>query len=250
MASGDDRFRKFPCHGWFGGRFVRSCYLPWMSLASVASVGFALVIAGVGGSPAASPAGSARSPKSSGLPPADSSDRHYVTLDQLTETARSAQGSMADLQAVAHNRGAVSFGDLSGGRPVVLVFVKQGCPCSVEFQPVFNRLAQALEGQVQVVGVIDGTVEVARKYAAANDVPYSILADAERIVIGRFEAKNAAYVALVEMNGTVHTLWPGCSASMLQDLCRKSAALSGRDNQAVEFAEMPAALTTGCPFQP
>jgi peroxiredoxin len=221
-----------------------------MSLASVASVGFALAIAGIGGSPAAGPSHSAGALKASGLPPIDSSDRHYVTLDQLAETSCAARRSMADLQAVAHDRGAVSFAELSGSQPVVLVFVKHGCPCSVEFQPVFNRLSRAFDGRVQVVGVIDGTVEVARMYALTNDVPYSILADAERAIIGRLEVKNAAYVALLAADGTVHSIWPGCSASMLQDLCRKVAALSGRSIDPIEFPEMPAPLTTGCPFQP
>jgi peroxiredoxin len=224
-------------------------YAPWMSLATVALLGLLLAITGVGRSPAAGPSGSPRTLKSAGAA-ASSSVRHYVTLDQLAQTSRAARTSMADLSAVAHDRGQVSFADLSGGRPLVLVFIKDGCPCSIEFQPVFHRLAAAFDGQVQFVGVIDGDVTVARQYAAANSVLFPVLADADRTIIDRCEAKNAAYVALLEADGTLHSLWPGCSTSMLQDVCHKAALLSGHEDIAIDFPEMPAPLTTGCPFQP
>jgi peroxiredoxin len=216
-----------------------------MSLVWVAFVGFALVVAGVGGSPAAVPSCSSTVPKSSSI---DRSAQHYATLDQFAQTARATQPLVVDFQAVAHDRGVVSFAELCSGRPTVLVFIRQSCPCSVRFQPVFNRLARAFDGQVQFAGVINGNLEVARKYAATGDVPFPVLADSGRTIIEQFEVKNAAYVALVEADGTLHTLWPGCSVSMIGDLCNKAAALCGRDGVAVDCAEMPVPLTTGCPF--
>jgi peroxiredoxin len=209
---------------------------------------------GVGGSPAAGTSSSARALKASGSAPARESSPHFVTVDQLSETSRAGRASVVDFQAVAHDRGRVSFADLSGDRPTVLVFVKDGCPCSVQFQPVFNRMARAFDGRVQFVGIIDGPLDVARQYARANDVPYSVLADADLAIIAQFEVKNAAYVALVEADGTLRSMWPGCSVSMCQDLCGKAADLcaaggAALDRVALEFPEMPAPLTSGCPFQ-
>ncbi len=59
--------------------------------------------------------------------------------------------------------------------PVVLVFTKDGCPCSIESQPFFNQLAAGAKGRVTFLGVIDGPRHVASKYKDDFKVPYSML---------------------------------------------------------------------------
>ena len=129
------------------------------------------------------------------------------------------------------------------------VFIKDGCPSSVEFEPFFHRIACAYESRVQFVGVIDCSVEVARSSVTARHVPYPLLADPDRALIHHFAAKNAAYVALVSADGIIEMMWPGCSAEMMQDLCHKIAACTGSEEQTVDFSGMPGPLTTGCPFR-
>jgi peroxiredoxin len=175
-------------------------------------------------------------------------EKHYVTPQQLIASGALAAQSLGPVTVVGHDGRRREWKDLSGARPVVVVFIKSGCPCNVELEPFFHRLYQAYRGSVCFVGVIDGGVETARKYAAANHVPYLVLADPERVLISRFRAERGAYVALVRPAGTLDTLWPGCSAEMMRELSRRVADLAGVEEQLVETSGLPSALTTGCPF--
>jgi peroxiredoxin len=157
--------------------------------------------------------------------------------------------ALAPVRVVGHDGRPREWKDLAGPRPVVVVFIKRGCPCNVEFEPFFHRLARAYQGQACFVGVIDGPVETARRYAEANHVPYLVLADPKRAIISRFGAKNGAYVAVVKPDGALDTLWPGCSAEMMLELSRRIARLAGVEEQYVETSGLPRALTTGCPFE-
>jgi peroxiredoxin len=156
--------------------------------------------------------------------------------------------AVAPFRAVAHDGRHLTWAELSGGRPLVLVFIKRDCPCSVEFEPFFHRLAAAYHDCVRFAGVIDAPEDVARRYAEANRVPYPVLADAGRRLIAQFRAENGAYVALLTPDGVLDTLWPGCSAEMMRDMSRRLAAVANVAERPVDYTDMPDALTTGCPF--
>ena len=98
------------------------------------------------------------------------------------------------------------------------------------------------------VGVIDAGADLARAYAAANKVPYRILADPDRTIITRLRAKSGGYVALLGLGGEVDTLWPGCSAGMMRELGRRIEALGAAVERPIDVSAMPKVLTTGCPF--
>jgi hypothetical protein len=191
--------------------------------------------------------GSAPGPSSGPFRPA-SSDKHFVTPQQLVAAGTMSERTLAPIPAVAHDGRRHQWMDLAGGQPVVVVFIKKGCPCNVEFEPFFHRLERAYRGSARLVGVIDGPVEAARHYAEANRAPYLILADPERALISRFRAENGAYVALLTPAGVLDTLWPGCSAQMMRELSRRLAELAGIAEQPIDTAGLPDVLTTGCPF--
>jgi peroxiredoxin len=152
------------------------------------------------------------------------------------------------ISLLAHDGRCRTWQELSGGHPVVVVFIKKGCPCNVEFEPFFHRLYQAYRASVHFVGVIDAGVETARQYAEDNHVPYLVLADSERALISRLRAENGAYVALVTPAEVLDTLWPGYSAEMMCELSRRIAKLAGVEEEPVDTTGLPSALTTGCPF--
>jgi peroxiredoxin len=138
--------------------------------------------------------------------------------------------------------------DLSAGQPVVLIFVKQDCPCSVQVEPFFQRVERLYHDQVRFASVIDAGVEAARRYAQEQAVPHPVLADPERQLIGCFQAKNACYVVLLTPNHRIDGLWPGCSADTMQQLSRRIAQLAGVKERSLDVSGMPGPLTTGCPF--
>jgi peroxiredoxin len=177
-------------------------------------------------------------------------EKHYVTPRQLAASGAMTNRLVAPFTAVTQAGQPIAWAELSGGQPVVLVFIKKGCPCNVELEPFFQRLETAYRDCVRFAGVIDGSVDVACQYAAANHVPHPILADPEHQLIVRFQAESGVYVALVTPSGVLDTLWPGCSAEMMQELSRRSAELAGVEERPVDYTGMPNALTTGCPFSP
>lgn len=175
-------------------------------------------------------------------------EEHFVTPAQLAELAVDSPNDVASFEGVSSAGQSTSWIHLSTGRPLVIVFIRDGCPCSVRFEPIFHRLERGLRPGVGFVGVIDASIEVARAYVQKNQVPYPVLADPDHRLIKLFHAKNAAYVALVNREGIVESLWPGCSADMMRDLNRKAALLAGFEEPPFNPSEMPGPLTTGCPF--
>jgi hypothetical protein len=191
-------------------------------------------------------ASSKRRPRSP-IPPPDS---HYVTPAQLIESGVLAERKVQSFEAAARDGTIFSWSSNSRPRPLVLVFIRRDCPCSVKFAPFFHRLAERYRDVAEFAGVIDAGADSALAYATANKTPYRVLADPDREIIGRFEAKNGGYVALVRPEGAIDTLWPGISADMMRELGRRIAELGAVTERPIDVAGMPGALTTGCPFEP
>jgi peroxiredoxin len=182
--------------------------------------------------------------------PGPTTQKHYVTPAQLVESGALAGRKVRSFSAVAHDGTVFTWSGASGDRPLVLVFIRRDCPCSVEFEPFFHRLAGRYRDVADFVGVIDAGTDVAFAYATANKTPYRVLADPDRAIIDRFKASNGGYVALLRLEGAIDTLWPGCSAEMMCELGRRIAALGAVPERSIEVAGMPGALTTGCPYEP
>lgn len=220
---------------------MRTSFLRWLYLAA------ALAWAGVAwvSYHRSTPAADARP-----APQPAAAEKHYVTPKQLTESAAQKDRRLGNFSALTHDGRRLSWAEVCEDRPVLLVFIKKGCPCSVEFEPFFHRLEKNYGDSVRFRGVIDGDQEAARAYAEANKVPYPVLADADRSIIHRFKAENGGYVALVRPDGTVDTLWPGCSATMMRELSQKIATVASVEERTLDTTGMPVVLTTGCPFAP
>jgi peroxiredoxin len=182
------------------------------------------------------------------IPAKPAVEKHFVTPEQLVECGALAERRIEPFSAVAHDGTRFTWPETGGPRPLVLVFVKRGCPCSVEFEPFFHRLEQQYRDIAEFVGVIDADADSARVYAVANNIPYRVLADPDRVIIERFEAKHGGYVALLSVNGQLVTLWPGYSTEMMRALGRRIAALRALPERPLDFSDMPKVLTTGCPF--
>jgi peroxiredoxin len=181
-------------------------------------------------------------------PGAAPAERRAVTPGQLTASGAMTNRALGDFTAVAHDGRRLGWTQLSGGRPVVLIFIKRECPCSVEFQPFFSRLERAYRGRARFAAVIDAPVPEARAWAQGNRVSYPLVADPGQQIIARFRARHSAYVALLTRDGVLATLWPGCSVDMMRELSSRVARMAGVPEQRVDFTGMPRALTTGCPF--
>ncbi len=222
-------------------------------LALLAALGFWALRPGPAGSPPAPPAQS-REP-----------EVHYVTPRQLTASAALATTAIPLLTATTDREQSFTWPSPDDRRPLLLVFIKSGCPCNVELEPFFHRLERSYAGVVRFAGVIDADARTGRRYAEANATPYPILADPQRRIIQRFRAENGAYVALLahRPEGTlpaapltqdgpviIDSLWPGCSAELFTQMGRRIAAVAGIAERPLDVSGLPGAAVTGCPFTP
>ncbi|HEV3436469.1 MAG TPA: hypothetical protein VG122_03860 [Gemmata sp.] len=189
---------------------------------------------------------------------------HYVTPQQLTDSASLSATVVPALTATTDKDQVFTWPLPQDSRPLLLVFIKEGCPCSVELEPYFHRLQRTYKDVVRFAGVIDADVLTAQRYARTNATPYPILADRERRIIHRFRAENGAYVALVALPGStiagtstsaqdeplIDSLWPGCSAELFTQMGHRLAAASGVMERPLDVSGLPSAPITGCPFAP
>jgi peroxiredoxin len=175
-------------------------------------------------------------------------EKHYVTPRQLAEVNVVVNQTVTLGQATDPEGRSLGWDKLSGGQPVVLVFLKEGCPCNVDFEPFFQRVERLYRGAVRFAGVIDAGPDAARRYARQQQVPYPVLADPGRDVIRRCRAENGGYVVLLSPSGAIDGAWPGCSADTLRALGRRIARLAGLEERPLDVNGMSDALLTGCPF--
>lgn len=177
------------------------------------------------------------------------SEKHYVTLPQLAETGSMTAFRLGSRSVIDSNGERRDWATLLHGQPALVVFIKQGCPCSVEFEPYFQNLLKRYRARISFVGVFDGTPDEARAYAVVNRVDYPIVADSKLDLLRMFKVKNGGYVGLLRRDGAIETLWPGFSVAMMNELNEAVARAAGTTPRPIETLGLPAALTTGCPYE-
>jgi peroxiredoxin len=174
--------------------------------------------------------------------------KHLVTPAMLEATGKMTKQVAPSFRVEATDGQTYRLEDVTSEMPLVLIFIKDGCPCSAAAQPFFDRLSAAYIDDVRFLGVIDADVSRAKEWAKENRVPFPILADPESRIVHNYKAESSAYVALVSKEGTIEKLWPGYSAQMLNDASERLARLSGSEPRPVDTTDAPAEMTTGCPY--
>lgn len=175
-------------------------------------------------------------------------EKHQVT-PQMLASSEANEGKIAPkFSAPASDGQTYELAPLIANGPLVVVFIKQGCPCSNEAEPFFRRLHEALGTEVGFLGVIDGNPSVALSWVNKYQTPYPILADPDLVIVKGYGAENSAYVALVNMEGNIDRLWPGYSAGMLNELIERVGSLTGRALKPVDVSGAPNELYSGCPY--
>jgi peroxiredoxin len=181
--------------------------------------------------------------------PAEKITAHPVTTEmaQRSEAQSNRQAPRFDLEGTDGNMHALTGATKDG--PLVLLFIRYNCPCSETAQPFFNRLWQGYHEKVGFLGVINGDMTKAKAWQSANQIPFTILADPKESVIQSYEAEHSAYSALVTSNGALEKLWPGFSKTMLNTLSKRLAELTGQEPAALQVADAPEEMYSGCPFK-
>ncbi len=174
--------------------------------------------------------------------------RHPVTAEMKSAAEALKKRPMPIFSVVTHDGDRVSEVSFKGQKPSILFFVKDECPCSIEAQPVFNRLASAYGGDAQFFAVIDGSASVANQFVLSNAVPFPVLADSDQVIIQGFKMRASAGVALIDKTGQILEVWPGYSKSSLRQINFLLGTLVGTGPREFDDREAPEDLTAGCAF--
>jgi peroxiredoxin len=175
-------------------------------------------------------------------------EEHLVTHEMQAASDAMADRPAPGFVAESHDGKTIDSDRLVGDRPVFLVFIKDGCPCSSSAEPFFARLHASYGDRASFLGVIDGDAEVANRWVVAHDTPYPVLADAGLKIVRAFEVQNSAYVVLIDREGQITAHWPGYSEAILREMSAQLASLTGRSEAEVGAEEAPELPYSGCPF--
>lgn len=175
-------------------------------------------------------------------------EKHLVTAEMRAASDRASGLVLPALRLTTADGAPIDLQTIAREHPAVLIWIKDGCPCSTAAEPFFRRLHDAYGTRVRFLGLIDGDREVARRWVADHGTPFPVAHDPELAAARALGATNSAYVAVVERGGRLARLWPGFSESMLRQSAAELAELAGTDPIAIDTAGAPVELYTGCPF--
>lgn len=175
-------------------------------------------------------------------------EKHRVTPAMLAATDAMTARTVPPLTARGTDGESYDLAEIAGRGPLVLVFIKDGCPCSVDAQPFFDRLHAAYGREARFLGVIDIDADGARAWGQRNRTTFPLLIDADLAIARAFRAESSAYMAVVARGGAIDHLYPGYSESMLAEAGARIARLAGVEARPIDAAGAPEELSTGCPF--
>lgn len=175
--------------------------------------------------------------------------RHPVT-DPMWKNARAVAGKPAPnftLQDLNSKDWTLSVATKEA--PVVLVFTKDGCPCSIESQPFFNSIASNYAGTAKFVGVIDADKIVASKYRDDFKVPYEMILAGDGSVFTAYRSLQSVYTTLITKGGIVKKQWPGYSSATLVELNELLSQETGKPAAKLDLTMAPSLISSGCFFE-
>lgn len=174
--------------------------------------------------------------------------RHPVTPEMEKAAAALKRTPAPKFMLTDHDSHQVGTGDLQLGKPSVLFFIKDGCPCSIEAQPVFNSLAKAYGGDAQFFGVIDSDTQAATAFVQANIVPFRMICDPKKGLMKGFQIQASASMALVDGKGQIVQIWPGYSQETMRQLNFLLGTLAKTGPREFDDADAPKTPTAGCTY--
>lgn len=136
----------------------------------------------------------------------------------------------------------------AGKRPQLVYFILDGCPCSVNAQPLFNKLYLRYKDRVDFVGVINVSQSKAIDYAGQMTLLHPLVCDESLRITKAFGARQSTYNVVIRPDGMIDKLWPGYSQKTVLDLDRRLAKLTHSTDPPIDASLAPEEMASGCFF--
>jgi len=174
--------------------------------------------------------------------------RHPVT-PEMWKKADGAKGMLAPTFSETDTDGNVqSLDDLTKDGPLFMYFVLDGCPCSIEAEPHYERLSKGFRSKVNFLVVSSAKPEQAKKWKSEFAVPYPVLSQPDLRLMHEYGVTNSVYCLLIGQDKKIIKMWPGYSATMLQEANALLAKSTGEKLSVFDSKLAPKIMTSGCPF--
>lgn len=132
-------------------------------------------------------------------------------------------------------------------KPQLLLFVLDGCPCSIDAQPIYNDLSRHFKDRVEFLAIYNEDSKAAKKWDNMTSTAFPIIPDTDKKIIRAYAAKNSVYSALVS-EGKIVRLWPGYSVEILDEINRTIAKELNEPVRPFDAKYAPVEKTSGCEF--
>ncbi len=175
--------------------------------------------------------------------------RHEVSTEMI-RTAESYIGKPLPEFSLPDSQGKTfdSAEAIQNSKPKVLIMTKDGCPCSMEAQINWNRMAIHYGGDVEFLAIMDTDSAGARDFQLDFGVPYRLLCSTDDKVFRLFGAKQSVFTYYVAPDGTIEAVWPGYNLEMVEALNLRLAKATGKIPWDTSQAMAPQIMTSGCFF--
>lgn len=175
---------------------------------------------------------------------------HEVSNDMEATAANLAKSKAPDFTLPMGNGEDFHLLDQLAKTPVLLVFTKDKCPCSLEAQTFFSQLAKHYQPKVTFLGVMDGDKHEADRYETDFSVPYHFAYSESKDFFRNYHTKQGAYQYLINQDGTLNKVWPGYSKDSLLELDQKLSKMTGIPplGKFDQWEDAPNNMVSGCYF--
>lgn len=171
---------------------------------------------------------------------------HPVTLQMDQETKSWTQKLAPTFTTADTNGKQVWIGNL--GKPQFVYFVLDGCPCSMNAEPLFQKLWKHHNKQIEFTAVTNADIPAAKVWAKQMIMPYALVPDPKLKIIRAFKATNSVFSVLLAPDGHIVKMWPGYSQGILREMNSEMAKLLGTPAKPFDVAYAPKERASGCAF--
>lgn len=191
-----------------------------------------------------------RSQQSFGIqPPTEGVPRHPVTNPMRDDAEAMARKPAPDFKLPDLGGKLWTRDEAQGGKPTLIYFILDGCPCSTDVEPLFQSLRKVHGERINFVGVIDTPAEQAKKWVEGHSTKNLVLISDDCAVMKAYGAPRSAYSTLVDAKGRIIKQWPGYSKKILEDINAEMAKAGGVPTPNFDTAYAPLEDSSGCSFE-
>lgn len=161
-------------------------------------------------------------------------------LSPSLETDEVAPGKGApDFSAKGTDGKAYTLKSVMAKGPAVLYFIKEGCPVNQQAAPFVARMSKSYGDKANLIGVYNGPMADAKKWAKSHNAGYPVLADPDYKIIHAYGAPFSPFMIEVTKGGKVGNLVGDGGPKNMAAANKILAASVGAKTASVDFRGAP-----------